>query len=385
MAIIIQKKLFGWKEIEILGDLERFLLVINYMLDEKLMRVLEEERGKGRDDYPVRAVWNSILAGVVYEHKSVQSLRRELARNGQLREMCGFDVEEGLEAVPESWAYSRFLKNLIKHEEEIDALFDDLVEKVKGELDDFGKYLAVDGKAINSHANGKKRDVVGKEEDGRRDTDADWAKKVYRGVREDGTTWKKVKSWFGYKLHLVVDAKYELPVSYSVTKASVAEMPVAHELFKKIKEGHPEIIERCEYGIGDRGYDDGKLIEKLWGDYGIKPVIDIRDMWKDEEETKALGRLWNVVYNYKGEVFCVSPTEDKQSEMAYGGFEKDRDTLKYRCPAKHYGYGCRGERECPVGQSVRVCWERIGEYSLRWCDRVTSGRVCIRRGRRWSE
>ncbi len=71
-----------------------------------------------------------------------------------------------------------------------------------------------------------------KEEDGRRDTDADWGKKVYcSGVREDGTAWEKVKSWFGYKLHLVVDAKYELPVSYCVTKASAAEVLKAHELF----------------------------------------------------------------------------------------------------------------------------------------------------------
>lgn len=83
MAIITQKKLFGWKEIEDLGDLERLYLVLNYLPDEKLMRVLEEERDKGRDDYPVRAIWNSILAGVVYEHRSVQSLRRELKRNGQ--------------------------------------------------------------------------------------------------------------------------------------------------------------------------------------------------------------------------------------------------------------------------------------------------------------
>ncbi len=129
MAIITQKKLFGWKEIEDLGDLERLFLVLNYLPDEKLMRVLEEERDKGRDDYPVRAVWNSILAGVVYEHRSVQSLRRELKRNGQLRELCGFDVEKGLKAVPGSWVYSRFIRNLMKHEEEIEAMF----ERVSGE------------------------------------------------------------------------------------------------------------------------------------------------------------------------------------------------------------------------------------------------------------
>ena len=373
MAIIPQKKLFRWKEIEILGDLERFLLVIKYMPDEKLMRVVEEERGKGRDDYPVRAVWNSILAGVVYAHKSVQSLRRELRRNGQLRELCGFDVEKGLKAVPGSWAYSRFLKNLMKHEEEIDALFDDLVEKLKDELPDFGKYLAVDGKPIDTHANGKKRGVEEKEADGRRDTDADWGKKVYRGVREDGTAWEKVKSWFGYKLHLVVDAKYELPVSYCVTKASAAEVLKAHELFEKIKEGHPEVIERCEYGIADRGYDDGKLIEKLWDDYDIKPVIDIRNMWKDGEETKAIGRPWNVVYNYKGEVFCVNPNEDEQREMAYGGFEKKRCSIKYRCPAKHYGYGCGGAGRCPIGKGLRIPLEEdrriftpLARSSYRW-------------------
>ena len=38
---------------------------------------------------------------------------------------------------------------------------------------------------LDTHANGKKRgEEEEKEEDGRRDTDADWGSKVYRGVRE---------------------------------------------------------------------------------------------------------------------------------------------------------------------------------------------------------
>jgi hypothetical protein len=32
------------------------------------MAALEEERGQGRNECPVRAVWNSILAGVVFQH-----------------------------------------------------------------------------------------------------------------------------------------------------------------------------------------------------------------------------------------------------------------------------------------------------------------------------
>lgn len=51
------------------------------------------------------------------------------------------------------------------------------------------------------------------------DLDADTGAKSYRGQREDGTVWEKIKYWFGYKLHLIVDADYELPVAFRVTKA----------------------------------------------------------------------------------------------------------------------------------------------------------------------
>ncbi|GAV25920.1 transposase, partial [Carboxydothermus islandicus] len=93
-------------------------LVLEYMPDEELMRQLEKERNKGRDDYPVRAMWNSILAGIVYQHETIEKLRRELGRNGQLRFMCGFKGE----TVPPAWVYTRFLKKIINHAEEVDKI-----------------------------------------------------------------------------------------------------------------------------------------------------------------------------------------------------------------------------------------------------------------------
>ena len=193
MAIIPQKQLFGWKEIENIGDLDRLRLVIDYLPDEKLMQILEKERGKGRDDFPVRPVWNTILAGVVFQHISIESLRRELMRNGQLRDICGLDLVKGLEAVPHSWAYSRFLKRLIQHQDEVDAMFDTLVDQLKLVLPDFGELLALDGKGIETHARGRKvEEEEQKEPDGRRDTDADRGVKTYRGQREDGTLKKRL-------------------------------------------------------------------------------------------------------------------------------------------------------------------------------------------------
>lgn len=53
--------------IQLLGDLDRLRLVLDNMPDETIMKTLEQSRGKGRNDYPVRAMWNSILAGIVIE------------------------------------------------------------------------------------------------------------------------------------------------------------------------------------------------------------------------------------------------------------------------------------------------------------------------------
>jgi hypothetical protein len=68
--------------IEELGDLGRLKLVLDHLPDEELMRVLEKKRGEGRNDYPVRAIWNSTVAGVVFQHKTTESPRGEVMRNG---------------------------------------------------------------------------------------------------------------------------------------------------------------------------------------------------------------------------------------------------------------------------------------------------------------
>ena len=366
MAIIPQTRLFGWEEVEALGDLERLRLVLRWIPDEPLMRVLEQDRGKGRDDYPVRAVWNSVLAGVVYEHVSVESLRRELLRNGQLRVMCGFEAASGEKAVPPPPAYTHFLQNLFRHADEVDRMFDELVEQLRAVLPEFGRYLAGDGKAIPTHARAPKKDAEPRKRDGRRDIDADWGEKKTREVREDGTLYEKVTKWFGYKLHLVVDAEYELPVAYEVRKASESEFPVVPQQIEKLAERHPEMLSGCEAFIYDKGGDDTKIITGLWDDHHIRPVIAIRNCWKDGETTKLVPDTRNVVYDYEGTVYCICPRTlearksgeaDKRREMTYGGFEEDRGTLRYRCPARQYGYTCPGESECAAKTGVRIKME----------------------------
>ena len=306
------------------------------MPDESLMQILETERGQGRNDYPIRAMWNSVLAGIVFQHESIEQLRRELARNGQLRHLCGFQGQ-----VPPSWAYTRFFKKLLKHADQIEAMFDQLVQELRQLLPDFGKHLAMDSKAIASYARHKNRN---KTPDGRRDTEATYGIKTYRGQNKDGPPWENVVRWFGYKLHLIVDAVYELPMYYSLTQAHEPDINEAHRMLMQMEKKQPIVLEVAKTMAADKAYDDTKLITILWDQYNIKPVIDIRNMWKDEDKTRVLEGKANVVYDYKGTVCCVCPETGIQRRMAVGGFEKDRNTLKKLCPAKQYGKRAKDRR-----------------------------------------
>ena len=358
MAIITrQQKIFNWDEVEKLGDLQRLKLVLEYMPDERLMQQLERERFRGRDDYPVRAMWNSILAGVIYQHPTIESLLRELSRNHQLRRMCGFENDEA----PTSSAYSRFLTNLFRQQGLIDEIFEDLVNQCYELLPEFGKHLALDGKAIDSHSRGRNGN---KKADGRRDLDADYGVKSYKGKHEDGTLWEKTIYWFGYKLHLLVDTDYELPVAYELTPASHAEITQAHHLLGDLRTRRPQILDICQFFSADRGYDDTRLLARLWDGHRIKPIIDIIDYWKSGEKTRLFEGRDNIVYDYRGTVYCCCPKELKLKEMAYAGFEKKRGTLKYRCPAEHYGFECKGKKECPIKSSTRISIDENRRYFL---------------------
>ena len=99
---------FSLKELEKKDDLERLELVLKYLPDEELMKVLEKERKNGRNDYPIRPLWNAMIAGIVFQHISINSLIRELNRNPLLKEICGF---EPLSKAPKDYIFTRFLRN----------------------------------------------------------------------------------------------------------------------------------------------------------------------------------------------------------------------------------------------------------------------------------
>jgi hypothetical protein len=331
MARIISQITFAdYGMIEILGDLERLLLALLGMNDEALMLRLEARRGNGRNDYPVRVMWNLIIAMKVFGHRTIASFRRELSRNAQLRKICGLeDFGRKKHLVPPARVFSGFLKLLAEEQAEIDAMFQSMVLEVSGKLPEFGKEAAGDGKYINSHA---KR--AGKEENPeagcRAEHDAQWGVKKYHYIDASGKAQVKKEYHYGFKAHIICDVKTELPIAYDVLTANSDEKKAMVDLLAKLPS---PVTSRMEHLLLDRGYDSTGTIQTVKG-YGIRPIVDIRNCWKDGETTKQY-KDTDIVYDYCGNVFYVDE-KGEQRRMHYEGYDCQKKCLRYSYNGKMY-------------------------------------------------
>ncbi len=74
----ICKRLFSWRDVERLPDLER--LALEHLPDGELVSALDARRGKGRGDYPVRAVWRALAPPHRHVPQPVPSTRSKTTR-----------------------------------------------------------------------------------------------------------------------------------------------------------------------------------------------------------------------------------------------------------------------------------------------------------------
>lgn len=335
MAIIQQINIFDYSEIENLGDLERFYLAIEGIDDEELMLELENKRGNGRDDYPVRVMWNLIIAMIIFGHSTIASFRRELARNSQLRKTCGlydYAYEQGhrKNLIPPARVFTGFLNLLYEFQDELNKIFSEQVSELFKLLPGFGNTLAGDGKYLDSYAKNKSAEDQ-TATDNRTENDAEWSTKEYHYIDSTGKPRTKKEHHFGFKAHIICDVETELPVAFSVTAANAGERKEMLKLLEiplLAEKARDEII---KYLLLDRGYDSNDMIKNIKS-MGIAPIIDIRNCWKEKDETKQY-KDTDMVYNYKGDVFYTVYDKDKgvvtYEKMKYEGYDKQKKCLRY--------------------------------------------------------
>ena len=253
-------------------------------------------------------MWRALIAGVVLQHPTAAALLREMQRNSALLKLCGFEALPRQSApvvrvrrspktgrmertakpspmrttAPNACAFSRFMANVVQLEKST-GMVSDLAPRLRRELmqalPDYGKHLGADGKAIRSHSTGRTLKGKGRTSD----PDADRGVHAHKGVnRRTGKPWERIASWFGYKLHLIGDTQHELPVAFSVEKASVSEQKVLARDLAALLHDEPTLAQRCREFSADRGYDQAELKRWLWDAHRIRPPIDIRLLWRGD-------------------------------------------------------------------------------------------------------
>jgi hypothetical protein len=352
MIIAISKPLFAWDALEDSPSLQSIRLLLEAIPDQALLQSLREARGKGRDDYPVEALWGTLLLAIALRHVSTDACLEDLKRNPALRLLIGIEAED---KVPDADNMSRFLAKLGEepHLTHLRVIFDAMAKRLGLVVADLGKDTAGDSTGLSGRGALSAKLRAAEIEQGLPQPTG--GKKEYKD--DDGKV-TSVVEWFGYKLHLLVDVKHEVALAYHITDTKVGDNERIAELVEQAKQNLP--AQRLKTLAYDKAADDSAVHEFLHEE-NIRPLIQNRN-FKLEEPEKVLGGRTplNIVYDQAGTVFCydrVSATPVRQP-MAYIGHEAKRGTLKYRCPARHHGLTCPSDALCNgergYGLTVRV-------------------------------
>ena len=286
--------------------------------------------------------------------------------------------------IPGPHNLSRFL-DLLGRPEPLQALrgvFDALVKELGAVVTDLGRHTAGDTAALRGKAKKDPQAVQQEIDEGLPQPSG--GKKEYT---DDEGHLVKVYEWFGYKLHLLVDVRHEVALAYHVSDTKRGD-----------NEGVEALVEQAEANLGggrietlayDKAADDSEVHETLH-EHGIKPVIQVRALWKEEQERPLRVGL-PVVYDEAGTAFCHDTVSDPpvKKQMACIGYEKGRETVKYRCPALHAGLPCPSLEKCNAGKSygltVRIkCDEDLRRFppigrATKQFERRYKGRTAVER------
>jgi transposase len=242
--------------------------------DETLIATLKASTG--RPGYGVETIWRTYIASVVLDLPTFASLIRTLQDNPLIAIACGITSYEG---IPSKFAYSRFMRKLSqpKYVVMVKNIMRSLTRSLYDTLPDFGKSVAIDSTDLKAWSNGAKKPVA--------DPDATWAVKL-------DTSGKK-KFYYGYKLHLLADTQYELPIAANVTTGSASDVRIASRVLQQARftygKFHPTYI------IADAGYSSDKLRQLIKRQYRAGPIIKVNPAHKKAlfPETKE----WKALYN----------------------------------------------------------------------------------------
>ena len=273
---------------------------------QNLISEVQARRRAARPGYSARSMMRACVLRYLLGERFVVGFIERLESSERLRELCGFDG-----SVPSEATFSRFFKLMTDYTADVETLTVRMVERLRQQLPDLGRVVAVDSTDIESYAS-PYREVPS-------DPDANWGyrtrKTKNRRKRSDADRDDK-EPFYGYKLHALIDVVYGVPLVMILRPASDNDSPLLRTLVEKAEEMYHWWAP--EYLVADRGYD-AQANHRFCYDRGIKPVIHIR---------KPINTpLHDGIYSRLGIPVC-----GKKTKMNYVWTDPATGEHIYRCP-----------------------------------------------------
>jgi len=204
--------------------------------------------------------------------------------------------------VPSHWACYRFTAKLRAHSDMLDGCIANVVKELKKRNPVLGWDVAIDASDMPAYANGQRfLSKGGKEREKYSDPDASWGHRSAVSTRKGG-------GFYGYRIHMAVCSKTDLPLAWTVETAKKNEVATVAPLLDKLH-GIGIDPETCAM---DKGYD-GATAHDACATRGIAPVIPLKN-------TPAVKR---------GE---HKPPCCEHGEWTFAGADRKRNATKWRCP-----------------------------------------------------
>ena len=147
----------------------------------------------------------------------------------------------------------------------------------------FGKSVAIDSTDIKGHSNGSKKGKNGKVSD----VDCGWSVKT-------NTEGRRKYVW-GYKVHILCDTEYELPIAVDVTAGNVHDSKKALNLLGQTRWTYSKF--HPDYVICDAGYSSENIRYNIKRQYRAEPIIKSNPTHKKAIAKNPQTKEWNAIYS----------------------------------------------------------------------------------------
>jgi len=252
--------LFSFEDLFKLQGKTRLELIFENVDLSKTANQLSNNSKKGPNGYSAQPIIRALLAQRIENIPTRAALVRRLKSDPVFSYVCGFGFYG---KIPSEATMSRYFEKLSKSGC-LEKLYLQLLDKAN-QLDLLDcKTTAIDASKLKSYERAKPKSHIDKNNF---DT-PNWSAKF--------DSFKNKITWFGWKVHLAVDTKSELPIAVTVTPANEADCNQALTLVQKVSEVLTGI--KCEqptYWAMDSGYDFKRIYKNILFDYNGQAVIPI--------------------------------------------------------------------------------------------------------------